>query len=782
MRWLALAVCLACAAAPAGRAQELAQIQTLRDGADGLGGAWSVAVSPDGGNVYVVSRYDDAVAMFQRDGIGILHYLGKVADGVDGVDGLDSPTDVAVSPDGIRVYVTSDGDDAVAIFDRDLGTGLLTFIAALRDDDVAVTALRDPSAVAVVQSGDQAGRVFVTSFTDGALHAFEPWSGGLSQVGLWIDGVDDVDGLAGARDVVAVDAADGVSVYVASQFDSAVAVFTTVMELFTPVFAQRQVLRDGESGMDGLAFAQAAVAHPSGDRFYVAGGGDDAIAIFFRDPGTGLLTWDAMVQNGAGGVTGIDGLDALAMAESDLYASGGIYLLTNWIPEVTWFRAGFGSDLTFTDLLSLPTILGPAIDKKAIAATPDDAQVLVTDAFQSTLHLYDRSSATGDLTYVQDVADGNGVIGTAGAQSVVVSPDGANVYVLGETEALVTELARDPATGALSFAGVSRPPNYFVPITPPYRSQTLSPDGKNLYVFSYRGRRITVYRRDVVPGRLFEVQSVFSDTDAGRFLQFDAGSVSPDGTRLFVISGAQDAVSIFARSPASGQLTHVATRDESEFGVGMDFPDAVLAASSEEIVVGGSTNVTAPIQLRFGSDGTYLGATTNVSGGELCNGISLAFDATRSTLVTGEHGNHVCVFERSPGGSLTYRGAGYVPSVSGPISSVAFSPNGTRIYAALYDGLPPAASHSTLAVFGMDPTTRAVALLDTLSDLDAGVDDTQGLISVAASPDGRHVYGASFVDDAVVAFAPEPGALGAALAVIAVLGLRRSARVSACRS
>ena len=97
-----------------------------------LTGPEAVTVSPDGRNVYVATDPNDAVMVFDRDQRSGALRLKRGQDGCVSQDGTngdcaiapqvgvgDSPGSVAVSPDGRNVYVASDGDGGVAILDRD---------------------------------------------------------------------------------------------------------------------------------------------------------------------------------------------------------------------------------------------------------------------------------------------------------------------------------------------------------------------------------------------------------------------------------------------------------------------------------------------------------------------------------------------------------------------------------------------------------------------------------------------------------------------------------------
>ncbi|HEX2015667.1 MAG TPA: beta-propeller fold lactonase family protein [Solirubrobacteraceae bacterium] len=89
---------------------------------------FGVAVSPDGANVYVAANFSNAVVTFNRGPSGALAFAGCQVDG--GAPGcgtasaLTGAFAVAVSPDGASVYAASSGAKAIAVFDRASGGAL----------------------------------------------------------------------------------------------------------------------------------------------------------------------------------------------------------------------------------------------------------------------------------------------------------------------------------------------------------------------------------------------------------------------------------------------------------------------------------------------------------------------------------------------------------------------------------------------------------------------------------------------------------------------------------
>ena len=160
----------------------LAHVQTRREGEllgnppfifflDGLAGASQVLVSPDGQFVYVSALDDDAVNLFRRDLLtGKLNRIRMYRDGFSGVEGLDGAFGMAFSQDGSKLLVTGYLDNAVAVFDRDATTGLLTFLEMVkRDSNTGEPKLGGAAGIAVTPVGTG---VYVAAFLDSAIVAF----------------------------------------------------------------------------------------------------------------------------------------------------------------------------------------------------------------------------------------------------------------------------------------------------------------------------------------------------------------------------------------------------------------------------------------------------------------------------------------------------------------------------------------------------------------------------------------------------------------------------------
>ncbi len=331
---------------------------------DGSGGACadgteiageSVAVSPDGANVYVAAPSPfNAVLVFNRDPadgelaqkLGTAGCISETGSGGACADGtaLEEIFSLVVSPDGRNVYAAAGNSEAVVVFDRD-PAGALTQKAGtagcVSDDGsgglcVDGRALASPQSVTVSPDGRN---VYAGSIGSASVAVFDrnPSTGALTQkagtAGCWSD-----DGSDGCNDGTEVDgwsvavSPDGENAYVAGS--DAVAVFDrnpTTGALTQMGGAAGCISDSGSSGacVDGTALngAESVVVAPDGRNAYVAAATSDAVAVFDRDLGTGVLTqklgstgcWS---ETGAGCRNGraLDAASAVALSPNGLNA------------------------------------------------------------------------------------------------------------------------------------------------------------------------------------------------------------------------------------------------------------------------------------------------------------------------------------------------------------------------------------------------------------------------------------------------------------------------------
>jgi 6-phosphogluconolactonase (cycloisomerase 2 family) len=137
---------------------------------NGLASTYQLAISPDGGNVYVTSWVNHAIANFRRDALtGKLVYHGSSGNGSIGGSGLTNAFGIAVSPDSKHVYASGYGDNALVMFDRENINGYLTFREKYQRDAGGTPALGGARQTAVSSDGQY---VFVVGQTDNALAVF----------------------------------------------------------------------------------------------------------------------------------------------------------------------------------------------------------------------------------------------------------------------------------------------------------------------------------------------------------------------------------------------------------------------------------------------------------------------------------------------------------------------------------------------------------------------------------------------------------------------------------
>lgn len=390
----------------------------------------SVTVSPGNESIYVTSENDNSIVRFTRDLASGVHAFNEVTQSVASGD----PTNITVSADGTRVYVVSSDADEVTVLSRDTDGSLTSLDSQSGEnlglDHVQAVAVSPDGSHIYTAGGDPTSGVPV----DGAVSVFGQ------------DGTDDLfflDALI-QRDTLnrglidpaaAVQSHDGNHLYVAATGErgGSIAVYDTLASSGLPRF--EQIIFDNLPGMGGLTEVTNIVVSPD-DRFvYVASSTDGMITVFERNDVSGELT-----KIGS----------TVAAAESLTISPNGM----------TLYVGGSGEVLSLARNLATGSLGAPAIASNLVAGEIDslavsfDGMTLVAASEdQNRLFIFDRA-VDGTLSLVETFIDGvGGVDGLAGVAAVVFSPDGQRIHGTGADDNSVVIFDLDSDTGQWTFVG-----------------------------------------------------------------------------------------------------------------------------------------------------------------------------------------------------------------------------------------------------------------------------------------------------------------------------------------
>lgn len=316
----------------------------------------------------------------------------------------------------------------------------------------------------------------------------------------------------------------------------------------------------GLLGLAGIAVST------DGLNAYVASYDSNAVASFTRDQSTGALKEQNCVS--ANGTSGIDGTKG-ACADGNALAGAG-----------------------------------------SVAISPDNAFVYATSAGADGIAIFAKGAkGLTEIGCVRSVRTCVKASALSGLSQIALTPDGKNAYAVAAGSDAVVMFGRDVTTGLLTPLGcISDDGNDGVCKTGNALrgadAIVVSPDGKQVYVGTGSSNSVLTFNRDPETGLLGQRGCIMQDAPhpgscvAGSGLE-DVSSLalSPDGRTLYATAYSSSAVAVFARTPSTGALRWIGC--ESDPG-GDDVKDGC----------GHGHPLGYPERLAVGKDGNHLYVTT----------------------------------------------------------------------------------------------------------------------------------------------------------------------------
>lgn len=335
---------------------------------------------------------------------------------------------------------------------------------------------------------------------------------------------------------------------------------------------------DGVDGIDGLRSVHEARVSPDGLFLYVTSnfiaccliGGDKALSTFSRDTVTGAVTF---LSKDASASTEFQTARRLRLT-----ADGAHIYVTNHLAK--------GIETFSRDAVTgLPTresgIFGFEHATSVVEAAGGSHIYAAGPEFDGVIGL-SRDAVTGDLTQVTQAIDTLGsVTGLADAHDLALSPDERHLYVVSPTAHAVVAFERALGTGALSWIETETNGAGGVSDLAGARAVHVSADGLNVYVAAHDDDAIAVFARDLATGELSFVGAAVNGVSGVEGLDGANSLVtSPDGLHLYAASAIDDAVAVFARSDTSGTLSLLQVLRDGVLDVdGIDGASSVLLSA-----------------------------------------------------------------------------------------------------------------------------------------------------------------------------------------------------------
>ncbi len=440
-----------------------------------------IAISPDGKFVYViVQNGTDGITVFSRnETTGQLTYSSEVAKGSTGVL-VDAPRGIAISKDGGFVYVSGGSDNGLNVFSRDKTTGVLSIIETHLDDSEtggAISTLVRPAGVAISpdnkhlivlsSSSSESGiNVFTRNTSDGKLTFLQEFKddgiGGtitnltaaqwasFSPDGKFVyvsaPGADALNIFSRETDPASVDfgkltfvsditgstvdfledvriSDDNAFIYMAAKLANQIV--WASRNTTTGVPGSLNTVTDAEAGITSLRSVEDLVLSTDNTRMFSAASSADLLTVFNRNAGTGTPTFvQELIDDGSNVAVsttdfGLNNNEDVAVSPDGKH----LYALGQFDDVISLFSLNTPSEVPEIDLQQSGSIAnGGSFDFGLVASgTDSDIVFTIANTGGAALYAYDAQTS-GDFSIQTSIASSSIAAGGSTTFTVRFSP------------------------------------------------------------------------------------------------------------------------------------------------------------------------------------------------------------------------------------------------------------------------------------------------------------------------------------------------------------------------
>lgn len=528
----------------------------------------SIKLSRDNNYVYVSSQMDNAISVFQRDSFtGKLTHIQFVENGVNGVQGLWSVKAIEISHDDLFLYAIT--RNALTVFTRDRISGQLNFLETHTDNTNGVDGLYGNYSMTVSPDNKN---VYTVSNLDSSLVTFSR---------------DAISGLLTfSNKIKAIDYWIGDAVYSTSSMisDNDNLLFTIYWEnslcsyerdsLTGTITPDTAIIDNQGASIDGLRGARFVDRSPDNKFLYVASY-LDGVSTYKRDENTGRITQYQIIKDDQNGIDGIKAASSICAIPGNKY----VLVTGEYDNALTLLRRNSNDSLIHLQTIYDNTGAVNGLNSPSSVLISNDLKhVYVGSKYDSGISVFDFNSTAGYLSFNQFI-DFFELFGfTIDVDEIHITQSGKYVFAVSEGYYAVYMFERNSITGELLFVDKITE-GEFDPIK---MDLDISNDDNYVYISNETKSRIHTFKINEQLNKLELIQVIDSNVINGSYIYSVSNiKVGQDDRLVYTTSSENSILVIYKRDVNTGLLEYLFTFSEAyENFQGLDQPSSVILDSS----------------------------------------------------------------------------------------------------------------------------------------------------------------------------------------------------------